>query len=85
MLHDMRSAIPVIIIGIILWTIALVVAIIANAMAKVILACVLGITLGFIGITYTKRRAKREGNYPSISCAIPRKTLATRAASVSLV
>ncbi|MEY3103679.1 MAG: hypothetical protein RL256_701, partial [Actinomycetota bacterium] len=37
-------------------------AIIANAMAKVILACVLGITLGFIGITYTKRRAKREGN-----------------------
>lgn len=62
MLHFMRSAIPVIIIGIILWTIALVIAIIANAMAKVILACVLGITLGFFGITYTKRRAKREGN-----------------------
>ena len=62
MLHLMRSAIPVIIVGIILWTIALVIAIIANALAKVILTCVLGITLGFIGITYTKRRAKREGN-----------------------
>ena len=61
MLHFMRSAIPVIIIGIILWTIALVIAIIANAMAKVIFACVLGIALGLIGIRYTKRRAKREG------------------------
>ncbi len=61
MLHFMRSAIPVIIIGIILWTIALVIAIIANAMAKVIFACVLGISLGLIGIRYTKRRAKREG------------------------
>ena len=61
MLHVMRSAIPVIIIGIILWSIALVIAIIANAMAKVIFACALGITLGLIGISYTKRRAKREG------------------------
>ncbi len=61
MLHFMRSAIPVIIIGIVLWTIALVIAIIANAMAKVIFACVLGISLGLIGIRYTKRRAKREG------------------------
>ena len=61
MLVFMRGAIPVIIIGIILWTIALVIAIIANAMAKVIFACLLGITLGLIGIRYTKRRAKREG------------------------
>jgi hypothetical protein len=60
MIHIMRSAIPVIIAGIILWTIALVIAIIANAVAKVILACIFGITLGFIGIRYTKRRAKRE-------------------------
>lgn len=62
MLPDMRSAIPIIIFGIILWTIALVIAIIASAMAKVIFACLLGITLGLIGIRYTKRRAKREGN-----------------------
>ena len=60
MLHVMRSAIPVIIIGIILWTIALIFAIIVNAVAKIILTCVLGILLGFIGIRYTKRRANRE-------------------------
>lgn len=62
MIVDMRSAIPVIIIGIIIWAVALVIAIIVNAVAKVILTCVLGITLGLIGINYTKRRAKREGN-----------------------
>ena len=61
MLLFMRGAIPVIIVGIILWTIALVIAIIANAMVKVIFACLLGIVLGLIGIRYTKRRAKREG------------------------
>ena len=56
----MRSAIPIIIAGIV-WTIALIVAIIANAVAKIIFTCLLGITLGFIGIRYTQRRAKREG------------------------
>lgn len=57
----MRSAVPIIIAGIVLWTIALIIAIIVNAVAKIILTCVLGIALGFIGIRYTKRRAKREG------------------------
>ena len=61
MLAIMRSAIPIIIAGIIVWTIALVIAIIVNALAKIILTCVLGITLGLIGIRYTNRRAKREG------------------------
>jgi hypothetical protein len=61
MIADMRSAIPIIIAGIVFWTIALVIAIIVNALAKIILTCVLGITLGFIGIRYTQRRAKREG------------------------
>ena len=61
MLDVMRSAVPVIIAGIVMWTIALVIAIIVNALAKIILTCVLGITLGFIGIRYTQRRAKREG------------------------
>jgi hypothetical protein len=60
MLPDMRSAVPVIIAGIVLWTIALIFAIIVNAVAKIILTCVLGIVLGLIGIQYTKRRAKRE-------------------------
>ena len=61
MLDVMRSAVPVIIAGIVVWTIALVIAIIVNALAKIILTCVVGITLGFIGIRYTQRRAKREG------------------------
>ena len=61
MLADMRSAIPIIIAGIVVWTIALVIAIIVNALAKIILTCVLGITLGFIRIRYTQHRAKREG------------------------
>ena len=61
MLAYMRSAIPIIIAGIVVWTIALVIAIIVNALAKIILTCILGITLGFIGIRYTQRRAEREG------------------------
>jgi hypothetical protein len=60
MIHGMRSAIPIIIAGIVLWTIALVIAIIVNAVAKIVLTCLLGITLGLIGIRYTKRSAKRE-------------------------
>ncbi len=60
MISLMRSAIPIIIAGIVLWTIALVVAIIVNAVAKIVLTCLLGIALGVIGIRYTKRRAKRE-------------------------
>ena len=60
MISLMRSAIPIIIAGIVLWTIALVVAIIVNAVAKIVLTCLLGIALGLIGIGYTKRRAKRE-------------------------
>ena len=61
MIAIMRSAVPVIIAGIVVWTFALVIAIIVNALAKIILTCLLGITLGFIGIRYTKRRAQREG------------------------
>ncbi|MBU6352821.1 MAG: DUF2530 domain-containing protein [Actinomycetales bacterium] len=57
----MRSAIPVIIIGIIIWTIALIIAIIIDAIAKIILTCLVGIFLGFLGLRYTTRRMKREG------------------------
>ena len=60
MLAIMRSAVPIIIAGIVVWTIALVIAIIVNAVAKIVLTCLLGIALGLIGIRYTKRRAKRE-------------------------
>lgn len=54
------GAVPIIIAGIAAWTIALIIAIILNAVAKIILTCVVGILLGFIGIRYTRRRAKRE-------------------------
>jgi len=59
MLADMQGAIRVIIFGIILWSIALVVAIVVNAVAKIILTCLLAILLGFIGIYYTKAREKK--------------------------
>ena len=56
----LNSALPIIIAGIVIGTVALIIAIIINAVAKIILTCVVGILLGFIGIRYTKRRAKRE-------------------------
>ena len=59
MLADMQGAIRVIIFGIVLWSIALVVAIVVNAVAKIILTCLLAILLGFIGIYYTKAREKK--------------------------
>ena len=59
MLADMQGAIRVIIFGIILWSIALVVAIVVNAVAKIILTCLLAILLGFIGIYYTKARERK--------------------------
>ncbi len=59
MLNDMQGAIRVIIFGIVLWSIALVVAIVVNALVKIILTCLLAILLGFIGIYYTKTREKK--------------------------
>ncbi|MEY3836833.1 MAG: hypothetical protein RLZZ448_662 [Actinomycetota bacterium] len=59
MIADMQSAIRVIIFGIVLWSIALVVAIVVNAVAKIILTCLLAILLGFIGIYYTRARDKK--------------------------
>ena len=59
MLIDMQSAIRVIIFGIVSWSIALVVAIVVNAVAKIILTCLLAILLGFIGIYCTKAREKK--------------------------
>lgn len=58
----MRGSIPTILAGIVIWTVILVIAIIVHAVAKVILMCLVAIGFGFMGIRYTKRRAKREGN-----------------------
>ena len=60
MIQIMRSAMPIIIAGIVVWTIALIIAIIVDAIAKIILTCVMGIFLGFLGLRYTRRKIKRE-------------------------
>ena len=57
----MRKSIPIILAGIVIWSVILVIAIIVHAVAKVILTCLVAIAFGFWGIRYTKRRAKREG------------------------
>ena len=59
MIADMQSAIRVIIFGIVLWSIALVVAIVVNAVAKINLTCLLAILLVFTGIYYTRARDKK--------------------------
>jgi len=51
----------VIIVGIILWVAATVIAIAIGAIAKIIWTCVVGALLGLIGLRYTIRRARRGG------------------------
>jgi uncharacterized membrane protein HdeD (DUF308 family) len=43
------------------WVIAGVIALAANAEAKVIWTCVMGAALGLVGIRYTIRRDRRSG------------------------
>jgi len=45
--------------GIVLWIIALVFAIVMNAQSKVLWICVFGAVLGVIGLRYTIRRGRR--------------------------
>jgi Protein of unknown function (DUF2530) len=56
----MKNAVLTIWLGIVVWAIALVVEIARNAKATAIWTCLFGIALGFIGLRYTIRRAKRE-------------------------
>jgi len=56
----MRSAVLTIWLGIVAWAIALVIEIAINAKASHIWTCLIGLALGFIGLRYTIRRAKRE-------------------------
>ncbi len=55
----MKEAIFVIAMGIVLWIIALVFAIVMNAETKVLWICVAGAVLGAIGLRYTIRRGRR--------------------------
>jgi uncharacterized membrane protein YjjB (DUF3815 family) len=55
----MRQAIFVIALGIVLWIIALVFAIVMKAEQKVIAICIFGAILGVIGLRYTIKRGRR--------------------------
>ncbi|MEI7561835.1 MAG: DUF2530 domain-containing protein [Actinomycetes bacterium] len=55
----MKEAVFVIAMGIVLWIIALVFAIVMNAQTKVLWICVFGALLGAIGLRYTVRRGRR--------------------------
>jgi uncharacterized membrane protein YjjB (DUF3815 family) len=46
--------------GIVLWIIALVFAIVMNAQSQVLWTCVAGAVLGAIGLRYTIRRGRRN-------------------------
>ena len=55
----MKEAIFVIAMGIVLWIIALVFAIVMNADSKILWICVVGALLGAIGLRYTIKRGRR--------------------------
>jgi uncharacterized membrane protein HdeD (DUF308 family) len=57
----LRNAVTLVVIGTMCWVIAGVIALAANADAKVILTCVMGAALGLVGIRYTIRRDRRSG------------------------
>lgn len=55
----MKEAIFVISMGIVLWIIAFVFAIVMNADANVLWICVIGAVLGAIGLRYTIKRGRK--------------------------
>lgn len=55
------QAVTVIIVGIVLWVAATVIAIAVGAIAKIIWTCIVGAALGLVGLRYTIRRARRSG------------------------
>ena len=57
----LRNAVTLVAIGCTCWVIAGVIAVAANADAKVIWTCVSGAALGLIGSRYTIRRDRRSG------------------------
>ena len=55
----MKEAIFVIALGIVLWIIAFVFAIVMNADSNVLWICVIGAVLGAIGLRYTIKRGRK--------------------------
>ena len=56
----MKQAIFVIALGIVLWIIDFVFAIVMDAESKILWICVVGALLGVIGLRYTIKRGRRE-------------------------
>lgn len=56
----MKQAIFVIAMGIVLWIIAFVFAIVMDAESKILWICVVGALLGVIGLRYTIKRGRKE-------------------------
>jgi hypothetical protein len=55
----MKESIFVIALGIVLWIIAFVFAIVMNADSNVLWICVIGVALGAIGLRYTIKRGRK--------------------------
>jgi len=56
----MKQAIFVIALGIVLWIVAFVFAVVMNADSKILWICVVGALLGVIGLRYTIKKGRRE-------------------------
>ncbi len=61
MVQNVRSVVFQLCVAVTAWVVAGLIAILANAQAKIIWTCVSGTLLGLIGIFYTIRRARRSG------------------------
>ncbi|MDP5051855.1 MAG: DUF2530 domain-containing protein [Candidatus Planktophila sp.] len=57
----LRNTVTLVGLGTVCWAVAGVIAVAANADAKVIWTCVMGAGLGLVGIRYTIRRDRRSG------------------------
>jgi len=55
----MKQAIFIIALGIVLWLIAFVFAVVMNADSNVLWICVIGALLGAVGLRYTIRRGRK--------------------------
>lgn len=58
---SISSVVTLIVMGVVIWIAAAVVAIAVGAAAKIILTCLVGAALGLIGIRYSIRRNRRSG------------------------
>lgn len=59
--RKVRTVVILITIGTIAWLVAGAIALVIGTESKIIWTCVLGATLGAIGVRYSIRRAKRSG------------------------